>query len=77
MSQPGRPDKPDAFWYEMETTLALHGPQALGARDDLRRILKTCVLAMWVDAADEGPLDLARLKELMRDHIYGWPPPGS
>lgn len=78
MAQPGHPNKPDAFWWEMEKVLAFYGPQALMARDDLRRLLKTCVLASWVDAGDEPePITPERFRELIRDHIYGWPPPGS
>lgn len=78
MSQPGRPNKPDAFWWEMEKVLALHGPHALNARDDLRRMLKSHVQSMWIDAMDEYDEETSgRFRELTRDHIYGWPPPGA
>lgn len=78
MSQPGRPNKPDALWWTMEQILALHGPGALGTRDDLRRELKLRVQAMMLDVYQEGePLGPDRVYELLRDHLYGWPPPGA
>ena len=65
--------EPEAFWDELPKVLALHGPQALGALNDVRRLLRGCVLAMWVDGADEVPLEMDGLKRLTRTHISGMP----
>ena len=68
---------PEAFWDELPKVLAMYGPSALNATNDVRRLLKSCVLSMWVDAADESPVDLERLKALTRLHISGQPKGGT
>ena len=64
---------PDVFWDELRGVLAMHGPDALRAERDVLRLLRGCVLAMWVDGADETPIDLDGLKSLTRRHITGEP----
>lgn len=80
MAQPGRPNKPDALWYTLESILALNLPAQylVPMRDALRREIKMRFQAMSLDAYQEpGSITPERVMELLRDHFYGWPPPGS
>jgi hypothetical protein len=61
------------FWDELGKTLALYGPQALNARNAVLQLLKSCILDMWVDAADEPDTSLETVMRLTRTHLTGVP----
>lgn len=63
----------DPFWDDLGPLLALYGPDALRAKNAVLLLLKSRVLAMWADAADEVPIDFEGLKSLTRRHITGEP----
>jgi hypothetical protein len=77
VSQPGRPDKPDAFWHELPAILARAwmNPTMAGA---ILAPFKGHVLALKADLYREFPAETAdRVFELVRDHLYGHLPPGA
>ena len=77
MVQPGNPDKPPAYWFELPGYMALAGlnPTLAGA---LLAPLKNHVKAFQAALYRDWDAEVAdEIWALMRDHIYGWPPPGA
>lgn len=76
MAQPGRPEKPDAFWYEVgERLLANFGvdPTIKGA---ILTILQPFILRFIAEVNKKETHSRDEVIALLRDHIYGWPKPG-
>lgn len=77
MGQPGRPEKPDAFWYEIGSQLLGHygiDPTLKGA---ILTILKPFILAFIAEVNKKETHSREEVVSLLRDHIYGWPKPGK
>lgn len=77
MPQPGRPDKPNAFWFDLPSVLLQAGlnPTAANA---VRSSYKGYVKAFQLSLYREFPKELAdRVFDMVRDHLYGWPRPGG
>jgi len=76
MAQPGRPEKPDCFWYDVEQKLlANYGidPTIQGA---ILTVLQPYILAFIAEVNLKESLTREEVTSLLRDYIYGWPKPG-
>jgi len=77
VDQPGRPDKPPAFWHALPAHMAQAwmNPTMSGA---ILAPFKHYALSFKADLYREFPAETAdRVWELFRDRLYGWPPPGA
>lgn len=77
MAQPGRPEKPDAFWYDVgEELLANYGvdPTIKGA---VLSVLQPFILRFIAEVNKNDTLTRQEVLSLLRDYIYGWPKPGK
>lgn len=76
MAQPGRPEKPDAFWYDVGARLLANfgvDPTIKGA---VLQTLQPFILAFIAEVNKKDTLTRDEVVSLLRDHIYGWPKPG-
>jgi len=72
MSQPGRPDKPDAFWFDLDKELLKMGwdPTLAGP---ILTILQRYVKELQVRVFAQPSHTSSEVWAMIRDHIYGWP----
>lgn len=74
MPQPGHPDKPDAFWYELKSRLlAEYGMDPVAIPGPVLRIFKDYVQAFRARLGDQKQWTREEVWELVRDHFYGHP----
>lgn len=74
MPQPGHPEKPDAFWYELNNRiLAEYGLDPVAVPGPVLRIFKDYVTAFRIALAEKETWSREEVWGLVRDHLYGWP----
>jgi hypothetical protein len=77
MPQPGRPDKPNAFWFDVPEILLRQGLNPATA-NGVRLEFKGYVKAFQATLYRELPGEVAdQVMNMVRDHLYGWPKPGG
>lgn len=77
MAQPGRPDKPDAFWWNVDQDLLANfgvDPTLKGA---ILSVLQPYILRFIAEARTKETWSSEEVIALLRDYIYGWPKPGK
>lgn len=77
MPQPGRPDKPSAYWFDLPEILLAAGLNP-ATSNAMRNSFKGYIKAFQASLYRELPREVAdHVFDMARDHLYGWPKPGG